>query len=395
MKDNYYFTWTRQDAAPRFDVDGADGARLFLADGRAVLDMISTNFQAAFGHSDRRIIEAVEAQLRSLPIASPKAVFDLKTVQTERLLRFLKLAHRGGKIFYTLSGAEAIENALKMARQVTGRQYILARAKSYHGATLGALSVTGDWRGQGHFSVSDRTLRIPEPADDPDLKKTRRLIEEFGPEKIAAFCLETISGMNGVIIPEKSWWAGIQKLAREFKVMMIIDEVSVGFCRTGDNFAFQAYGIRPDFVCMAKAITGGYIPFGALWTGKAIADYYDGHVLNSGLTSYAHPLGLAAMKAVLDHFEDRRFVKAMSALETVFGEELAATKRLGSVAEIRSRGLLAAVFLKGGRKLSWKEGLEAGLHLAVKENMVILAPPYVMTDGALRDGFRRLRGLIK
>ena len=209
--------------------------------------------------------------------------------------RLLALLNAGdGRIFYTVSGAEAVENALKMARLVTGRTKILARAHSYHGATLGALSVTGDWRGQEHFSVQDQTLRIPEPDTLDALQKTRVLIEQHDPKTFAAFCLETIVAFNGILAPPQEWWTGIQKLAEEFAIPLILDEVSCGFGRMGQDFAFQRYDLKPDFVCMAKAISGGYVPLGALFVTEKIARFWDSKVLNCGLTSYAHPLALAA-----------------------------------------------------------------------------------------------------
>ncbi len=334
-------------------------------------------------------------QVDAMPVANPKHEFELKTRVSNKLCAFVDAGP--GRIFYTLSGAEAVENALKMARQITGRNLVAARAKSYHGATMGAMSVTGDWRGQGHFGAQNATLRIPEPSDDPDLSLTRRIIESAGSKNIAAMCLETISGMNGVIIPDASWWRGIESLCQEFKILLIIDEVSCGFGRTGQNLAMHHYGIKPDFVCMAKAISGGYVPFGALWVKEEVAQFYDQNMLSAGLTAYAHPLGLAAANAVLDLMKDQTFKSAKVALTGEFTAGLLELKNHPKVKAIRNVGLMAAIDLKSsssdiGPRITWERGLDYGLHFAIKENSIILAPPFVMTS---KDNQLLFHGLEK
>lgn len=388
----FYFTWTKQKDAPSFLIDKVDGTSFILKDQSSIIDMISTNFHASFGLNNKRIKNSIKEQLDLMPISSPKGVFDLKIGETERLIKFLGLTDEGGKIFYTTGGAEAVENGLKVAREFSGRKYILARKKSYHGATLGALSVTGDWRGENHLSLSEYTIRIPEPYEDPELFVTRNIISE-NQSKIAAFCLETITSMNGVIIPPQSWWNGIKDLSSEFDIPIIIDEVSTGFGRTGHNFAFQKYGIKPDFVCMAKGISGGYIPFGALWTSKRVADFYSERVLNCGLTNYSHPLGLSALRGVLDHFDDESFCRHLATIEKVFHEQLDIIEKSSFVQEVRKIGMLSAIILKD-KKISWEDGIKAGIHIASKENMIVLAPPLVISEEDLKEGMRRLGKLI-
>lgn len=381
MRQPFFWSWSKQKSFSARSVKLSDDCSIELSDGRRVLDGMSSNFQAGFGHSCKKIKDAISRQLNEFPVAGPKFSFDLKSRVS---LALLNLVDRGsGRIFYTLSGAESVENALKMARQISGKNIVCARRKSYHGATMGAMSVTGDWRGQGHFGVSEQTIRLPEPTDDPDLSKTRALLKAVGPENIAAFCLETISGMNGVIIPPKNWWMGISQICRENRIFLIIDEVSTGFGRTGPAFAFHHYGIEPDFVCMAKAISGGYIPFGALWVKEQIAAYYDDEILNAGLTAYAHPLGLAACEAVLDIWNDASFQQQKKHLEECFASELARIEKLSAVKDVRSIGLIAAIELKDGACKTWDQFIDAGAHVALKENTVILAPPMLMETSDL------------
>jgi taurine--2-oxoglutarate transaminase len=384
-KEPFFWTWTKQTSDSAYSLASTDSCRLQLLDGSLVVDGMSSNFQAGFGHSCAHIKNTIKRQLDEFPVASPKFSFDLKTRVSCGLINLVNCGD--ARIFYTLSGAESIENALKMARQISGKTIICARRKSYHGATLGAMSVTGDWRGQGHFGVSECTMRIPEPSEDPDLAKTRTLIQSVGPENIAAFCLETISGMNGVIIPPKTWWEGISSICKEFGIFLIIDEVSCGFGRTGPAFALHHYNIDPDFVCMAKAITGGYVPFGALWVKESVSQFYDHHVLSAGLTAYAHPLGLAATEAVLEIWCDPKFQDNKRLLEQAFAEGSSNLKKNQAVKDVRSIGLIAAIELTDGLTLSWQHFIRAGVHLAIKENTIVLAPPMVMSPDECEEMF--------
>lgn len=392
MKAPFFWTWAKQQTSNACTIDHSSGVSISMADGKILLDGMSSNFQAGFGHSCLPIKKAIASQLDSMPIAGPRFSFDLKTTVSNGLI---DLVDRGdARIFYTLSGAESVENALKMARQISGKNIICARRKSYHGATMGAMSVTGDWRGQGHFGVSEFTMRIPEPMEDPDLSKTRELVRSVGAQNIAAFCLETISGMNGVIIPPKTWWDGISAICREHEIFLIIDEVSCGFGRTGPAFALHHYNISPDFVCMAKAITGGYVPFGALWVKESVAQYYDEHILSAGLTAYAHPLGLAASEAVLGVWKDESFQESKRKLESAFAAGMTLLRQLPNVKDIRAIGLIAAIDLKDDVTKTWDDFIQAGVHVAVKEQTVVLAPPMVMTPAECETMLRRVESVL-
>ena len=386
-----YFTWNYQPAGDPFPVERAEGDEFVLADGRRVYDFISTSFQTSFGHSNHAIRQSIHRQLDAMPVASPKASFDLKQRVSEGLLERLRLA--GGKLFYTVSGSESVENALKMARQLTARTIVLARRKSYHGASLGALSVTGDWRNEPHFTVDQQTVRIPEPHEDPDLNATRQIVAETGPERIAAIILETISGTNGVAIPPPSWLQSMQRLCREHGMLLIIDEVLCGFGRTGPDFAFQDYDLEPDFVCLSKAISGGYIPFGAVWTGPRVVDFYSREKLACGLTSYAHPLGLAALEAVLQLLADAEFRQNKENLQAIFANALDGMASWESVKEVRCRGLLAAIELNRPAP-TWEAFFEAGLHVSCSQQMVILAPPFISRPDRLSESLRTLQQVL-
>jgi taurine--2-oxoglutarate transaminase len=299
-----------------------------------------------------------------------------------------------GKIFYTTGGAETIENALKIARDISGKKIILARKNSYHGATLGALSVTGDWRNPAHLTTTDWVVRIPEPDVTNAVNETRKIILETGPENIAAMILETITGGNGVIIPTQEWYSGIQKLCHEFNIILILDEVVCGFNRTGHPFAYQHYNdLLPDMICLAKGISGGMIPFGALWISSKLAKNYDDKILCCGLTNYAHPLGLAAMAGVLEIVNDIKFQENLLQVQTLFLSEVENFKSLKVVKEIRVHGMLCAVDLH--ESVEWKKFFENGIYLVSQPNRLILAPPLIIDPKTLIEAMTKIFNVLK
>ena len=387
----FYYSWSAQSLPAKFAVEQTDRDEYILADGQTVYDFICTSFQANFGHDYDPIRNRITQQLATMPIASPKSTFKQKQEVSRRLVDLVGLGP--GKIFYTVSGAEAVENALKIARQITGRPVVAARQKSYHGASLGALSVTGDWRNDAHLTFDQGTLRIPDHDEDPDLVETERRFRETGPDKIAAVILETISGTNGMAIPEREWFHRIQSLCREHGCLLILDEFLVGFGRCRTDFAFQSYSLKPDMVCMSKAMSGGYIPLGGVWTSAEIATYYDSQVLSCGLTNYAHPLGLAALDGVLDSLADPVFRNQMTDLEVCLRDNLAHLQRGHRNAEIRQRGLMAALYLDQPAPC-WTTGIEHGLHYYSRDNLLILAPPYISTCSRLDQACTALRKLL-
>jgi taurine--2-oxoglutarate transaminase len=391
MSFPYYFSWTKQNGASNFNIESVDGVKLYSTNHKEIIDMSSISYQAHFGHNHPTIISHLKKQLDSIPMSSPKGVFAGKNEATNSLLKYMNLPD--GKIFYTSGGAETIENALKIARDITRKKIVLARSNSYHGATLGALTATGDWRNPPHQLPNDWVVRIPEPHEDDAISKTREIILKHGPQNIAAFILETITGGNGVIIPTKEWWKGIQDLCDEFNILLIMDEVICGFERTGKSFGYMYYDVKPDLVCMAKGITGGMIPFGALWTSHKISKHYDENILCCGLTNYAHPMGISAMQAVLEIVHDEKFKLNLLQAEKTFSEELEKLKKLKIVKAIRNIGMISAVDLH--KTVEWKKFIEGQIYLVAQNNRIIIAPPLIIDPPTLIEGMNRIYNVLK
>lgn len=390
---SFFLPWAKQnDESGVIEIESAQGPLLKLTSGQELLDLSSISYQAHFGLNHPELQKVICQQAQKSYAFPTKADHELKTKATNELLEYLNLKE-SGRLFYTLSGSESVENALKMARHLTGKKRVLARQNSYHGASLGALSVTGDWRNLPHATLDEWTIRIPEPHEDPELKTTRSLIEKAGPEDIAAFCLETVTGGNGVIIPPQKWWDGIQKLAKEFNILLILDEVICAFERLGYPTGLEHYQIQADMICLAKGISAGAFPFGAVWVKEKWAKLYDDETLVQGLTNYAHPLGLAVMRENLRLLKDQKQTEHRHKLTKVFHRGLKDLEKLQSVKAIRKIGLLAAIDLSG--TFHYQDFTKAGLQLIVKNgNLVTLAPAYTLSLEQLSEAFKNLATVL-
>jgi taurine--2-oxoglutarate transaminase len=390
---DYYFTWSQQKNIQPLSVQCAAEDYFVCDDGRIVYDFISTSFQASFGHSNKVIIDGIIRQTEQLSIVPPKSTFTLKERVTRQLIDFVNLGP--GKIFYTVSGAEAVENAIKMARRISDKPIVLSRQRSYHGASLGAMSVSGDWRSWEHLNFAEGTRRIPEPEEDPDAEGAKRIVEMVGANRIAAIIVETISGTNGVIIPPASWLKGLRRICDENDILLIFDEVLVGFFRCGSPLAFHDLGGQPDMVCLSKALTGGYIPMGALWTSSRVAQFYEEHTLTGGLTSYAHPLGLAAVDSVMALIQQTEFHETRLALQDIFDQRVRQLASDFAATAVRCRGLLAAIEFGKTRLPSLNSFWKAGLHLYCRDQMMILAPPLISQPERLSQAFQQVDDLLR
>src|SRR5437868_9511803 len=304
------YDWSAQSALKPMAVASAKGVRFKTVDGRSFLDFNSQLMSVNAGHGDRRIIEAIKAQADRLPYISPFLATEVRARLGQKLAEVLP--GDIDKVFFTLGGTDANENAIKMARAVTGRPKVIARYRSYHGSTGTSVQATGDprrWPNEGATAV----VHVLDPYHGPkrgwdtveealaDLEET---IQLEGPSTIAAFILEPIPGTNGILIPPDGYLQGVRSLCDRHGILMICDEVMTGFGRTGRWFAVDHWGVVPDLITLAKGLTSSYVPLGAVGMRPHVAAYFDDHVFYGGLTYNSHPLACAAALGAIQAYEE-------------------------------------------------------------------------------------------
>jgi taurine--2-oxoglutarate transaminase len=393
QRASVFYTWSAQrDAAPMEIVSG-QGARFRTADGADWLDFGSMVWNASLGHGHAGMQRALVAAAQRGLVALPSSVFPDKVRAAELLREVAPPGLRDGKVFLCLSGAEANENAVKMARLVTGRRKIIYRDRSYHGATLAMLSLSGDPRrapfdpGLPDGAVwNDRYV-----AGGDDLE---RVLAREDPKTVAAVLLEGVVGANGVFVPPAGYWRGVREICDRHGVLLIADEVLSGFGRTGRWFAVDHDGVSPDILTCAKGLTAGYAPGGATLVNARIAAHFEDHMLSCGLTAYAHPLTCAAIVGAIEAYRNEKLIERAEALSPRLEVLLRAlAERRSFVREVRGLGLLWAVELDvdAARMKRVAAELRARhLHLHKRDNLIFVAPPLVVTEEDLAAGVRTL-----
>ncbi|WP_299026788.1 aminotransferase class III-fold pyridoxal phosphate-dependent enzyme [uncultured Thermanaerothrix sp.] len=419
--EHNFWTWAAQAQVDPIPISHAKGVYFWDIYGKRYLDFNSMVMCVNIGHGDERVVEAMVRQARELPFAGPHMATRPRALLGKLLAEITPPGLT--KFLYTLGGADANENAIKLARGYTGRWKILARYRSYHGATYGAIAATGDPRrlawepltmpGVVHFldpyryrSTFHRTQPdLPEAEFTQDyLNHLEEVIQYEGPHTIAAILIETITGTNGVLIPPRGYLEGVRALCDRYGILLICDEVMSGFGRTGAWFAVDHYGVVPDLMTMAKGLTSGYAPLGAVAMKPEIAAYYNERVYQGGLTYNGHPISLAAAIATIEVMKEERLVERARATGEALAEMLAELMdRHPSVGEVRSIGLFGAIELVRNRRtrepLAPYNGtspemvalrrflLERGLFLYTHWNIVLIIPPLIITPEQLAEGF--------
>jgi taurine--2-oxoglutarate transaminase len=407
-----FFSWSAQAKVRPIVIDRAEGIYFWDPDGKRYIDFNSQLMSVNIGHGDHRVADAIADQAHQLAFAAPQFATEVRGRLGELLAELTPGDLK--TFFFTLGGAEANENALRMARMVTGRQKVLARFRSYHGATAGAISVTGDprrWASEpavpGVVHVLDpwRLGRdAPEPVDE-HLAYLEEVIRYEGPNTIAAFILETVTGTNGILIPPDGYLQGVRELCTKYGILMIADEVMAGFGRTGRWFAVDHWDVVPDLLTMAKGLTSSYLPLGAVAMSRQVADFFAERVYYGGLTYSAHPMGCAAAIAAIGVLRDDDLIGNAARLDPVLRSLLADLRdRHPSVGAVRSIGLFGIVELIRNRRT--REPMapfngtspemaaldarlrEAGLFTMTHWNAFFTNPPLCITEEQLREAFK-------
>jgi taurine--2-oxoglutarate transaminase len=421
-KEHVFYTWSAQANVNPIVVQRAKGVYFWDVNEKRYLDFNSMTMCVNIGHGDQRVIKAMQEQVAELSYAAPGMTTKVRALASKAVADVTP--HRAlTKVLFTLGGADANENAIKLARGYTSRHKILTRYRSYHGATAGAMAATGDPRrvawepnlmtGIVHFldpyryrSTFHRTNpHIPEAEFAQDyLNHLEEIIQYEGPETIAGILMESVTGTNGIIIPPEGYLQGVRALCDKYGIVMITDEVMSGFGRTGKWFAVEHWNVLPDIITMAKGLTSAYAPLGAVAMKPEIASAFDERVFESGLTYTSHPVSLAAAVANINVIREDKIVERAAGMGPVLKRMLT---DLGeshpSVGEVRSIGLFGILELVKDRTTKepmapWngsspemvalkKYCLDHGLFLYTHWHTVLIIPPLIITEDQLKEGF--------
>ena len=410
------FSWSKQKGTNPIAVKYADGVYLYDYDGKCYIDFSSGLMNVNIGHGDQRITAAVIKQMQEVSYVTPSCVTKVRGELGKKLAEIFP--GDLNKAFFTLCGATAIENAIKLSRLYTGRHKILSRYQSYHGASIGAIAASGDPRRLPvdaqqapnfvHFDLpyAYRYEHGSENLLKDCIAQLERIIAYEGPNNIAAIMLEGQSGSSGCFLYPDGYMKAVREICNKHGILLVIDEVMSGFGRTGRWFGFEHHNIVPDMVAMAKGLTCGYLPLGCLMVSDKIAAKYDDAVLPLGLTYSAHPVSCAAALETLKIYEDDNLIENAEVMgKYIDGKIEELKKKHLSIGDWRNKGLLGCIELVKNRKT--KEPMapfnakpdemivtnkvaakirELGMYTFVRWNYIFVAPPLCITKEQVDEG---------
>ncbi|MGH2931715.1 MAG: aminotransferase class III-fold pyridoxal phosphate-dependent enzyme [Gaiellaceae bacterium] len=418
-------SWSVRSAIDPIPVAGAEGRYFWDYDGKRYLDFASQLVNVSLGHQHPKVVAAIKDQADRLTTIGPM----MANEQRSELARLLAEVTPGDLTmsFFTNGGAEANENAIKLARWKTGRQKIVARYRSYHGATAGSITLTGDprrWPAEpgipGVVRILDPyTYRCPAGHPDPcpvctGAPHLEEVLQYEGPDTVAAVILETVTGTNGVIVPPDGYLQAVREVCDRYGILLIFDEVMAGFGRTGKWFACEHWDVVPDILTVAKGINSGYVPLGAMVISEELAGWVRDKYFAGGLTYSGHPLACAAGVASIEAFREEGIVENSAELGAVLGERLRGlADSHESIGDVRGLGLFHGVELVKDRETReplvpfnasgesfapmakiFRAALERGLYLMIHWNVIIVAPPLTITLAELEEGLEILDDVL-
>ena len=411
------FEWSMQGGYTPLTAARAKGVYFWDTDGKRYLDFNSQLMSVNIGHGDERIKQAVIEQMDKIAYVNPYAATEPRGVLGELLAKITPGNLK--KSFFTLGGSEANENAIKIARMVTGKHKILARYRSYHGGTAMSMGLTGDPRRWASEPQPSGIMRIPDPFYyrcrlpiseeqfmQECLDQTEDVIKFEGGKNIAAIIVETITGTNGIIVPTKSYYKGLRQLCDKYGILLILDEVMCGFGRTGKMFACEHYDIVPDIMTMAKGLTSSYLPLGNCIVSEDVGKYFEDHVLWAGLTYGGHAVSCAAAIAAVNVIIEDKLVERAASMGAYLAQREDELKaKHPSVGDVRHIGLFSIFELVKNRatkepmapynasgkdmeimNLIKKFFNDNGLFTFVRWNSFFVNPPLNITKEELDEG---------
>ena len=416
--ENYLQSWSKQGNKPLV-ITGAKGSWFWDSEGKKYLDFQSQLVNANLGHQHPKIIEAIKKQADRLCYIGPAMGNDVRSELAAMLVDVTPANITSS--FFTTGGAAANETAIRLARHYTGRTKIIARYRSYHGATGGALSLTGDPR--HHLTKMDMpgVVRMLDPyvyrcpmnhsnIEDCPVCQGAPHLEEIlmyeNPNSIAAVILEPVVGTNGILVPPDGYLPAIKQVCEKYGILLICDEVMAGFGRTGKWFAVDHWGVEPDIITSAKGINSGYVPLGCMSVSKTIADWLKTYPLPSGLTYAGHPLACASGIAAIRAIQDEGILEHAHNMGQLMRHELKnMAKKHEIIGDIRGLGLFNGIELVKDRKTKvalvpfaakgeaakpmndiMKFAMENGLYLSYFSNVIRLTPPLNISEDDMMMG---------
>jgi taurine--2-oxoglutarate transaminase len=414
-KEYVFGTWSYQKEVSPTEVVDTDGVRFTTADGEEYIDFSSQLMCSNLGHSADKVVDAVEEQMREAPYVAP----NYTTENRAKLGKKLAEVTPGdlSKTFFSTSGTEAVEAAIKIARFYTGKQKIISRYRSYHGATAGSISVTGDPRRLKAEPGIPGTIKAPDPYAygstlDPmeSVEYIDEMLELEG-DTVAAILVEPIVGSNGILVPPEEYLPRLKEIAHDHGALLICDEVMAGFGRTGEWFGSDVFDVEPDIMTMAKGLTGAYQPLGATIVNSEIAEHFEGNMLCHGHTYAGHPAAVAAGLATIETYQEENLIERASETGEYLGERIdELAEKHPSVGEARGVGLFRGIELTkhpekrvpfGERKDKISTGstvvdevsataADHGTYVGNMINTLIIAPPLTITEDEIDEAIEAL-----
>ncbi|MGC5248381.1 aspartate aminotransferase family protein [Gordonia sp. DT219] len=414
-----FHSWSAQADLDPIVITGGRGCRVWDDSGHRYLDFSSQMVNTNIGHQHPRVVAAITEQAQTLCTIAPSTA---NLARGEAARRIAERAPDGlNKVFFTNGGADAVENAIRMARLHTGRDKVLSTYRSYHGNTGAAVVATGDWRripnefarGHVHFHGpflyrSEFFSDSPEQETERALAHLERLVAVEGASSIAAILIESVPGTAGILVPPPGYLAGVREIADRHGIVLILDEVMAGFGRTGRWFAFEAHDVVPDLITFAKGVNSGYVPIGGVVIADHIAETFAHRVFPGGLTYSGHPLAAASVVATLDAMADEGIVENAARVGAeVIGPELATlAEEFPIIGEVRGAGVFWALELvtdrasreplPAARVAAMRSELAArGLLAFTVDNRIHVVPPCVVTDDEVGEAMDIYREVLR
>ncbi|QGR19641.1 aspartate aminotransferase family protein [Stygiolobus azoricus] len=425
VKEHTFGTWRKQRDWNPITVTKAEGVYFYDSQGKRYLDLSSQLVNVNLGYGNKRVIESIKEQLDKLQYISPAFATEVRMKAVKSLLKVMPRSIT--KFFFSTSGTEANEAAIKIARLVKNPKYkIIARYRSYHGSTYGSISLTGDyrrWFAEPH--IPGGVVRIPEPycfrcplkLKYPDCNLACANYVEYvirNEHNVAGIILEPITGTNGVVVPPKEYLPTVRKIANENDVLFIADEVMTGWGRTEEWFAVNTWGIEPDILTTAKSATASYVPIGITGVSKEIGEFFEDNFFAHGHTFEAHPISLSAIPAVIEEFERLDLLSHVKAMGKYLGERLMELKeRHKSIGDVRGVGLFWAVeFVKDKNNTPFatyedkykgntssvdkvaKKLLDEGVYVFNGPSWFVISPPLIIKKEEIDEAIDKLDKVI-